>query len=349
MKKRGVKILIALFLYIVALIVKFEDSLINNIIYIIAYLVVGLDIIKKAIRNITRGKVFDENFLMSVATIGAFGIGEFPEAVAVMLFYQIGELFQSYAVDKSRKSIASLMDIRPDFANLEKAGKLEKVSPEEVKIGDTIVVKPGEKVPLDGILIEGNSTLDTKALTGESLPREIEKGDEILSGTININGVIKIKVTKEYKESTVSKILDLVENASSKKSKSENFISKFAKYYTPIVVIIALVLAVLPPLIIQDASFSDWLYRALSFLVVSCPCALVISIPLSFFGGIGGASKLGILVKGSNYLEQLANTEIFVFDKTGTLTEGVFEVQKIKPINITEEELLEITAYDENY
>ena len=349
MKKRGVKILIALFLYIVALIVKFEDSLINNIIYIVAYLVVGLDIIKKAIRNITRGKVFDENFLMSVATIGAFGIGEFPEAVAVMLFYQIGELFQSYAVDKSRKSIASLMDIRPDFANLEKAGKLEKVSPEEVKIGDNIVVKPGEKVPLDGILIEGNSTLDTKALTGESLPREIEKGDEILSGTININGVIKIKVTKEYKESTVSKILDLVENASSKKSKSENFISKFAKYYTPIVVIIALVLAVLPPLIIQDASFSDWLYRALSFLVVSCPCALVISIPLSFFGGIGGASKLGILVKGSNYLEQLANTEIFVFDKTGTLTEGVFEVQKIKPINITEEELLEITAYAENY
>ena len=349
MKKRGIKILIALFLYIVALIVKFEDSLINNIIYIVAYLVVGLDIIKKAIRNITRGKVFDENFLMSVATIGAFGIGEFPEAVAVMLFYQIGELFQSYAVDKSRKSIASLMDIRPDFANLEKAGKLEKVSPEEVKIGDTIVVKPGEKVPLDGILIEGNSTLDTKALTGESLPREIEKGDEILSGTININGVIKIKVTKEYKESTVSKILDLVENASSKKSKSENFISKFAKYYTPIVVIIALVLAVLPPLIIQDASFSDWLYRALSFLVVSCPCALVISIPLSFFGGIGGASKLGILVKGSNYLEQLANTEIFVFDKTGTLTEGVFEVQKIKPINITEEELLEITAYAENY
>ena len=349
MKKRGVKILIALFLYIVALIVKFEDSLINNIIYIVAYLVVGLDIIKKAIRNITRGKVFDENFLMSVATIGAFGIGEFPEAVAVMLFYQIGELFQSYAVDKSRKSIASLMDIRPDFANLEKAGKLEKVSPEEVKIGDTIVVKPGEKVPLDGILIEGNSTLDTKALTGESLPREIEKGDEILSGTININGVIKIKVTKEYKESTVSKILDLVENASSKKSKSENFISKFAKYYTPIVVIIALVLAVLPPLIIQDASFSDWLYRALSFLVVSCPCALVISIPLSFFGGIGGASKLGILVKGSNYLEQLANTEIFVFDKTGTLTEGVFEVQKIKPINITEEKLLEITAYAENY
>lgn len=349
MKKRGIKILIALFLYIVALIVKFEDSLINNIIYIVAYLVVGLDIIKKAIRNITRGKVFDENFLMSVATIGAFGIGEFPEAVAVMLFYQIGELFQSYAVDKSRKSIASLMGIRPDFANLEKAGKLEKVSPEEVKIGDTIVVKPGEKVPLDGILIEGNSTLDTKALTGESLPREIEKGDEVLSGTININGVIKIKVTKEYKESTVSKILDLVENASSKKSKSENFISKFAKYYTPIVVIIALVLAVLPPLIIQDASFSDWLYRALSFLVVSCPCALVISIPLSFFGGIGGASKLGILVKGSNYLEQLANTEIFVFDKTGTLTEGVFEVQKIKPINITEEELLEITAYAENY
>ena len=349
MKKRGIKILVALFLYIIALIVKFENSLINNIIYIVAYLVVGLDIIKKAIRNIIRGKVFDENFLMSVATIGAFGIGEFPEAVAVMLFYQIGELFQSYAVDKSRKSIASLMDIRPDFANLERDGKLEKVSPEEVKIGDIILVKPGEKVPLDGILIEGASTLDTKALTGEALPREVEKGDDILSGTININSVIKIKVTKEYEESTVSKILDLVENASSKKSKSENFISKFAKYYTPIVVIIALILAILPPLIIRDASFADWLYRALSFLVVSCPCALVISIPLSFFGGIGGASKLGILVKGSNYLEQLANTEIFVFDKTGTLTEGVFEVQKINPINITEEELLEIAAYAENY
>ena len=254
MKKKGIKIIIALILFIIAMTIKFNNEIINNVIFIISYLIVGLEILRKAIRNIIRGKIFDENFLMSIATIGAFGIGEFPEAVAVMLFYQIGELFQSYAVDKSRKSIASLMDIRPDFANLEKAGKLEKVSPEEVKIGDTIVVKPGEKVPLDGILIEGNSTLDTKALTGESLPREIEKGDEILSGTININGVIKIKVTKEYKESTVSKILDLVENASSKKSKSENFISKFAKYYTPIVVIIALVLAVLPPLIIQDAT-----------------------------------------------------------------------------------------------
>lgn len=349
MRKKGIKIIIALILFLLAITINFNNEMINKVIFIIAYLIVGLEILKKALRNIARGKVFDENFLMSVATIGAFAIGEFPEAVAVMLFYQVGELFQSYAVDKSRKSISSLMDIRPDFANVEREEKIEKVDPDEVKIGEIIVVKPGEKVPLDGIVVEGKTSLDTKALTGESLPREIAENDEILSGSINLNGVIKIKVTKEYGESTVSKILDLVENASSKKSKSENFITKFAEYYTPIVVIIAVILAIVPPLLIKDATFSDWIYRALSFLVVSCPCALVISIPLSFFGGIGGASKMGVLIKGSNYLEQLANTEIIVFDKTGTLTEGVFEVQKVHAIDMSEEELLRITAYAENY
>ena len=349
MKKKGIKIIIAFILFLIALIVNFDNEWINNIIYIISYIIVGFEIVKKAIRNITRGKVFDENFLMTIATIGAFGIGEFPEAVAVMLFYQVGELFQSYAVDKSRKSISSLMDIRPDYANVEKNGELQKVDPDDVKIGEIIIVKPGEKIPLDGNVVEGKSSLDTKALTGESLPRDVTEREEVLSGCINLNGVIKIEVTKEYGESTVSKILDLVENASSKKSKSENFITKFAQYYTPIVVIIAVFLAILPPLIIKDAVFSDWLYRALSFLVVSCPCALVISIPLSFFGGIGGASKMGVLIKGSNYLEAIANTEIVVFDKTGTLTEGVFEVQKIKAIDISEEELLKIAAYSENY
>ncbi len=349
MKKKGVKIVIAFILFIIAIIIKFNNEWINNAIYIISYTIVGFEIVRKAIRNIFRGKVFDENFLMTVATIGAFGIGEFPEAVAVMLFYQVGELFQSYAVDKSRKSISSLMDIRPDFANVERKGKIEKVDPDNVKIGEIIVVKPGEKVPLDGHVIEGKSSIDTKALTGESLPREITKGEEVLSGCVNLNGVIKIEVAKEFGESTVSKILDLVENASSKKSKSENFITKFAHYYTPIVVIIAVIIAVLPPLIVKEWLFSDWLYRALSFLVVSCPCALVISIPLSFFGGIGGASKMGILIKGSNYLEAIADTEIIVFDKTGTLTEGVFEVQKVNAIGINEEELLKIAAYSENY
>ena len=349
MKKKGIKIIIALVSFFIALIINFNNEWINNTIYIISYIIVGLEIVRKAIRNITRGKVFDENFLMTVATIGAFAVGEFPEAVTVMLFYQVGELFQSYAVDKSRKSISSLMDIRPDFANVERNGKLEKVDPDDVKIGEIIVIKPGEKVPLDGYVIEGKSSLDTKALTGESLPQEATEGEQVLSGCINLNGVIKVEVTKEYGESTVSKILDLVENASSKKSKSENFITKFAQYYTPIVVIIAVIIAILPPLIIKDATFSDWLYRALSFLVVSCPCALVISIPLSFFGGIGGASKMGILIKGSNYLEAIANTEIVVFDKTGTLTEGVFEVQKVKAIDISEEELLKVTAYSENY
>ncbi len=349
MKKKGIKIIIALVLFLIAITINFNNKWVNNTIYIISYIIVGLEIVKKAIRNIRRGKVFDENFLMTVATIGAFGVGEFPEAVAVMLFYQVGELFQKYAVDKSRKSISNLMDIRPDFANVERDGKIQKVDPDDVKIKEIIIVKPGEKIPLDGYIIEGKSSLDTKALTGESLPREVTEGEEVLSGCINLNGAIKIEVTKEYGESTVSKILDLVENASSKKSKSENFITKFARYYTPIVVIIAVILAILPPLIIKDATFSDWIYRALSFLVVSCPCALVISIPLSFFGGIGGASRIGILIKGSNYLEQLANTEIIVFDKTGTLTEGVFEVQKVKAIDMSEEELLKITAYSENY
>ena len=349
MKKKGIKIILALILFLFAMIVKFENEWINNAIFIASYIIVGFEIVKKAIRNIVRGKVFDENFLMTIATLGAFGIGEFPEAVAVMLFYQVGELFQSYAVDKSRKSISSLMDIRPDFANVYRNEKIEKVNPDEIKIGEVIIVKPGEKVPLDGNIVEGKTALDTKALTGEAMPREVREGDEILSGCINLNGVIKIEVKKEYGESTVSKILDLVENASSKKSKSENFITKFARYYTPIVVIIALLLAIIPPIVMDNATFSDWIYRALSFLVVSCPCALVISIPLSFFGGIGGASKMGVLIKGSNYLEALSNTEITVFDKTGTLTKGVFEVQKVNAIGISEEELLKIAAYAENY
>ena len=349
MKKKKIKIILALILFLFAMIVKFENEGINNAIFIVSYIIVGAEIVKKAIKNIFRGKVFDENFLMTVATLGAFGIGEFPEAVAVMLFYQVGELFQSYAVDKSRKSISSLMDIRPDFANVYRNEKIEKVNPDEIKIGEVIIVKPGEKVPLDGNIVEGKTALDTKALTGEAMPREVREGDEILSGCINLNGVIKIKVKKEYGESTVSKILDLVENASSKKSKSENFITKFARYYTPIVVIIALLLAIIPPIVMDNATFSDWIYRALSFLVVSCPCALVISIPLSFFGGIGGASKMGVLIKGSNYLEALSNTEITVFDKTGTLTKGVFEVQKVNAIGISEEELLKIAAYAENY
>lgn len=350
MKKRGVKIIISAILFVLALVIPFSNEWINNGLFIISYLVVGCEILKKAVRNIFRGKVFDENFLMAVATIGAFAIGEFPEAVAVMLFYQVGELFQSYAVDKSRKSIASLMDIRPDYANIEKDGKIEKVDPDEVKIGDIIIVKTGEKIPLDGVVVEGTSSLDTMALTGESVPRVVKTEDEVLSGCINKDGLLKIRVTKEFGESTVSKILDLVENASSKKSKSENFITKFAKYYTPTVVIIAVLLAFIPPIILKDFStFSVWLYRALSFLVVSCPCALVISIPLSFFGGIGGASKMGILIKGSNYLEALANTEIVVFDKTGTLTEGIFEVQDIYAEGIEKDELLRIVAHAENY
>ena len=349
MKKKLIRIIIAFILFVFSLVIKFDNEWINNGEFIVSYIIVGFEIIRKALRNIIRGKVFDENFLMIVATIGAFGIGEFPEAVAVMLFYQVGELFQSYAVDKSRKSISSLMDIRPDYANIYRNGIVEKVNPDEVKIGDTIIVKPGEKIPLDGVIFEGQTTLDTKALTGESMPREAIEGDEVLSGCININGVIKIEVKKEFCESTVSKILDLVENASSKKSKSENFITKFAKYYTPVVVIIAVILAILPPLLISGQNFSDWIYKALSFLVVSCPCALVISIPLGFFGGIGGASKMGILIKGSNYLEALSNVETVVFDKTGTLTKGTFEVQKVNAIGISQDELLKIAAYSEHY
>ena len=285
---------------------------------------------------------------MTIATLGAFFISEFPEAVAVMLFYQVGELFQSYAVDKSRKSVASLMDIRPDYANLYRDKKTERVDPNKVKVGDIILIKPGEKIPLDGIVVEGSSTLNTLALTGEAVPKSVSVNDEVLSGCINNEGILKVKVTKEFGESTVSKILDLVENASSRKSKSENFISKFAKYYTPIVVIIAILLALIPPLL-TDTNFKTWLYRALSFLVVSCPCALVISIPLSFFAGIGASSKIGVLVKGSNYLEALANTEIVVCDKTGTLTEGIFKVQKVNAIDYSKEDLLKYTSYAENY
>ena len=349
MKKRLYKIIISAILLIIAVFISFQNEWINNGILLVNYLIVGFEILKKAFRNIIRGKFFDENFLMTIATLGALCIGEIHEAVAVMLFYQIGELFQSYAVDKSRKSISSLMDIRPDYANLLKDEKEEKIDPDEVKIGDIILIKPGEKVPLDGVVIEGNSMIDTKALTGESVPKSVKVDDEILSGCINIDGILKIRVTKEFEESTVSKILDLVENASSKKSKSENFITKFARVYTPTVVIIALILAFIPPLIIKSVSFTEWIYRALSFLVVSCPCALVISVPLSFFGGIGGASKQGILIKGSNYIEALSKTEAVVFDKTGTLTEGVFEVQKIIANEIAEEELIEIAAYAESY
>ena len=349
MSKQLIKIIISLLLVVISLLLKFDTELYSNILYVIAYIIVGYDIVLKAVRNIFKGKVFDENFLMTVATIGAFCIGEFPEAVAVMLFYQIGELFQSYAVDRSRKSVASLMDIRPDYANVYREDEIERVDPDEVNIGEIILVKPGEKIPLDGIVVDGESMLNTQALTGESVPRKVTVNDEVLSGCINNDGILKIKVSKEFEESTVSKILDLVENASSRKSKSENFISKFAKYYTPIVVIVSVALAVIPPLVIKEALFSDWLYRALSFLVVSCPCALVISIPLSFFGGIGAASKIGVLIKGSNYLEALASAEIVVCDKTGTLTEGVFKVQKIDAIGYSDDELLRYAAYAEGF
>ncbi len=346
MKKQIIQVISALILFIIGLSVKFENVWINRAIYLISYAIVGAEIVIKAIKNIFKGEVFDEHFLMAVATIGAISIGEYPEAVAVMLFYQIGEMFQDYAVDKSKKSITELMDIRPDYANVKREDKILKVKPEKVKINEIIVVKPGEKIPLDGIVIDGESMVDTSSLTGESLPRSIKKDEEVLSGCINQSGTITIKVTKEYGESTVHKILDLVENASNKKSKSENFITKFAKYYTPIVVILAVMLAIIPPIILRDGSFTNWLYRALTFLVVSCPCALVISIPLGFFGGIGGASKKGILVKGSNYLEALANTETVVFDKTGTLTEGVFEVQEIKTAKEIQDEKLKETKQE---
>lgn len=349
MTKRLWRIIIGAAVLATAVLLNLNNEWLQIALFIISYIIVGGDVVKRAVKNIFKGQVFDENFLMSIATIGAFFIGEYPEGVAVMLFYQVGELFQSYAVGKSRKSIASLMDIRPDYANVKKGDELVKVDPDEVQIGDIIVIKAGEKIPLDGKVIEGSSMIDTSALTGESVPREVEVGSDILSGCININGVITAEVTEEFGESTVSKILDLVENASSKKSNSEQFITKFARYYTPVVVIIAVFLAIIPPLVIDGATFSDWIYRALAFLVVSCPCALVISIPLSFFGGIGGASKKGILVKGSNYLEALAETEIVVFDKTGTLTKGVFNVQEIHPEGVSKEELLELTAYVESY
>ena len=358
MEKRLRKIIISAIIFFIAVLIEKINflnideqiiSIIQIILYVLSYLIVGFEVLKEAIINIFHGEFFDENFLMSIATIGAFAIQEFPEAVAVMLFYQVGEYFQSYAVKKSRKSIASLMDIRPDYANVKIDGKLEKKSPEEVKIGDTIVVKPGEKVPLDGIVVEGTSMLDTSTLTGESVPREVNINDKILSGCINLNGVLEIRVEKEFGESTVSKILDLVENATNKKAKTENFITKFSKYYTPIVVFLALIIAFIPPFITKT-DMLGWVYRALTFLVVSCPCALVISVPLSFFSGIGSASKKGILVKGSNYLELLSKTEIAVFDKTGTLTEGVFDVQKIANEKwIDQEKLLELSAYCESY
>lgn len=344
MKAKGLKILAAATLFLLSFI-PFQTE---NLLLILAYILVGYEIIYKAFRNILKGKIFDENFLMTIATLGAFAIGEYKEAVAVMLFYQVGEWFQNYAVDKSRKSVMDLMNIRPDYAWVYRNNEFQKVSPDEVKKGETILVKPGEKIPLDGIILDGISSLDTRALTGEVVPRRVQKKDKVLNGCINKEGLLKIKVTGEFSASTVSKILELVENASSRKSESENFISKFARYYTPIVVLIAVLLAVIPPVFFH-VSPTIWLYRALSFLVVSCPCALVISIPLSFFGGLGAASKMGILIKGSNYLEALAHTEIIVCDKTGTLTEGVFQVQKIEPVDISAKELLKYATYAEYY
>lgn len=349
MKKRLFRIIISFILFITAIVLNIDNKYVELTIYLLCYIVVGFDVIINAIKNIFRGRVFDENFLMSIATIGAFAIGEYPEGVAVMLFYQIGEAFQSYAVNKSRKSIADLMNIRPDYANVKIGDNLVKTDPEKVRIGDIIVVKPGEKIPLDVKIIKGTTMIDTSALTGESVPREVSVGNELLSGCINISGVITAEVTKEFEQSTVNKILDLVENSISKKSKSEQFITKFARVYTPIVVICAVILATVPPLFLGISTFSNWIYRALAFLVVSCPCALVVSVPLSFFGGIGGASKSGILIKGGNYLEALARTEIMVFDKTGTLTKGVFNVQKIHAIGISKEKLLELTVHAESY
>lgn len=348
MKKKLFRIILSSIIFIFAIVFESQEIL-SKILFISAYLIIGYDIILKAIRNIFSGQIFDENFLMTIATIGAFVIREFPEAVAVMLFYQIGELFQSYAVKKSRKSIADLMDIRPDYANVKENNEILKKDPYDVKIGDIIIVNPGEKIPLDGIVIDGKSMVDTSSLTGESVPRKFDVGDTALSGCINLDGVLTIRVTKEYGESTASKILDLVENASSQKASTENFITKFARVYTPIVVFCAIAIATIPNIFL-NGDFSEWLYRALTFLVISCPCALVISVPLSFFGGIGGASSKGILVKGSNYLEALAKTKIVVCDKTGTLTKGVFEVQKVfVEEHITEYELVKCSAYVESF
>ncbi len=351
-KKMLVRIFASAVLLIAAVLIPYEGAL-RFLLFLPAYFVIGWDVLWRAAKNIIHGQVFDENFLMALATVGAFctgffGKGEYPEAVFVMLFYQVGELFQSYAVGKSRKSISALMDIRPDYANVERDGSLCRVDPEEVQVGDVIVIKPGEKAPLDGVVLEGRSSLNTSALTGESLPREVEPGDDVISGCINLNGLIRVQVTKVFGESTVAKILDLVENSSSKKAKEENFITKFARYYTPIVVVSAVLLAVAPPLF-TGGNWAEWIERALIFLVVSCPCALVISVPLSFFGGIGGASRDGILVKGGNFLEILSDTEIVVFDKTGTLTKGVFNVTAIHPDRYSEGELLELAALAESY
>lgn len=353
LKKRIRRVAIGAVCYLIAVLL---EKLIPNLhwildlgVFLVAYAVIGGDVVLKAVKNIGRGQVFDENFLMMIATVGAFFVGDYPEAVAVMLFYQVGECFQSYAVNKSRKSITALMDIRPDYANVVRDGQEQEVDPDEVAIGETIVVKPGERIPLDGKVLSGNSTLDTRALTGESIPRDVTVGEDVISGCVNLSGVLEVEVSKEFGQSTVAKILDLVENASSKKAESENFITKFAKYYTPVVVICALALAIIPPLVL-GGGFGEWIYRALTFLVISCPCALVISIPLSFFGGLGGASKAGILIKGSNYLEALADAEAIVMDKTGTLTKGNFVVAKILPEQGTDQsELLEITALAESY
>lgn len=352
-KKMLKKIVTATAIFAVACIVSYllpefpGKQWISLAIFLTAYIIAGGDIVRKALLGIKNGQVFDENFLMSLATIGAFFVGEYPEGVLVMILYQIGELFQAYAVGKSRKSISTLMQIRPDSANLLKDGVVTEVAPEKVSLGDFILVKPGEKIPLDGIITEGASSLDTAALTGEALPKEVSVGDSAISGCINLRGTLTIQVSKTFSESTVSKILDMVENASARKAKAENFISRFARYYTPIVVVLAVLLAFVPPLILKE-SFSDWIYRALNFLVVSCPCALVISIPLGFFGGIGGAAKQGILMKGSNYLEALAKTDTFVFDKTGTLTKGNFKVTKLVPASISAAELLKYTALAES-
>lgn len=357
MSKKQKKVLIRIFISAILMILLSLLSIEGYIrfgLFMVPYLVIGYDILRKAVKGILKRQVFDENFLMAVATVGAIILGEYTEGVAVMLFYQIGELFQSYAVGKSRKNISELMDIRPDYANVEVDGKLQKTDPDEVEKGSIIVVKPGEKLPIDGVVMEGNATLNTSALTGESMPREVTVGDEVISGCINMDGLLKIQTTKEFGDSTVSKILDLVENASSKKSKSENFITKFARVYTPFVCYAALALSVLPPLFSMlilkaDANWQIWIYRALTFLVISCPCALVISIPLSFFAGIGGASKKGVLIKGSNYLEILADTKYVVFDKTGTMTQGVFEVSGIHHNQMADEQLLEYAAFVESY
>ena len=353
LQKRLIRIIVGAVIYAAAILIDIFAGINHWIvfgIFLVSFLIIGGDVIWKALRNIARGRIFDENFLMLIATVGAFVLQDYREGVAVMLFYQVGELFQSYAVNRSRKSISELMDIAPEFANVMRGGKLETVDPEEVEVGETIVVKPGEKIPLDGVVLEGTSFLDTSALTGESVPREVQPESSVLSGCINNTGVLTIEVTKEFEDSTVAKILDLVENASSRKANAENFITKFARYYTPVVVIAAVLLAVIPPLFLGMNSlevWSEWVRRALTFLVISCPCALVISIPLGFFGGIGGASKWGVLVKGSNYLEALAKAEVVVFDKTGTLTKGTFQVTEVHPNGMSEEELLELTAYAE--